>query len=115
MLDGQSAGSLCLAMAIISALKIPKFECICHCAPCYFALVGSETTYNQCYPYMVNKFGKIKIAEPAPVVRSYMPGRLVGDFPEVSPVVSKWLKAAQYYVKVGREKKTALPKAIREV
>ena len=115
MLDGQSAGSLCLAMAIISALKLPKVECICHCALYCFALVGSGATYNQCYPYMVNKFGKIKIAEPAREARSYMPGRLVGDFPEVSPVVSKWLKAAQYYVKVGREKKTALPKALREV
>ena len=50
-----------------------------------------------------------------PGVRSYVPGRLVGDFPEASPEVNKWLKAAQYYVKAGREKKTALPKALREV
>ena len=50
-----------------------------------------------------------------PGVRSYVPGRLVGDFPEASPEVNKRLKAAQYYVKAGREKKTALPKAIREV
>ena len=85
MLDGQSAGSLCLAMAIISALKLPKVECICHCALYCFALVGSGATYNQCYPYMVNKFGKIKIAEPAPrgqELRAWPPrGRLPGGQP----------------------------------
>ena len=34
-LDGQSAGSSCLAMAIISSLVLLMNVYVCRCAPCY--------------------------------------------------------------------------------
>ena len=47
-------------MAIISALKLIMFACVCHCAPCYLVLVDHVTTYGQCYPYEAYKFVKTK-------------------------------------------------------
>ena len=87
-----------LALTIISTLTPYAFVCDYRCAPCYFVLVGSETNYNQCYPYMVSKFGKIKDCGAGPVVKVYLRGRFVGECREGSPESSKWLKAAQYYV-----------------
>ena len=57
-----------LALTIISTLTPYAFVCDCRCAPCYFVLVGSKVNYNQCYPYVVNKFGKIKDCGAGPVV-----------------------------------------------
>ena len=101
-------------MAIISTYVLLMNEYVCRCAPCYFVFVGSDITYNQCYPYEVSKFGKIKVCGPDTVVKIYLRGRCEGDCMEVSPESNKWLKAAQYYViePVG-EKKAALPKPLR--
>jgi len=90
--------------------------------PSQYQFVGSEITFNQCYPYEVNKFGKIKVCGAGTVVKIYLRGRCEayshyveevghctgavavdpvsgeGDCMEVSPDSNKWLKAAQSYV-----------------
>ena len=90
--------------------------------PSQYSFVGSEITYNQCYPYEVSKFGKIKVCGAGTVVKIYLRGRCEayshyveevghctgavavdpvsgeGDCMEVSPDSNKWLKAAQSYV-----------------
>ena len=41
-LDGQSAGSSCLAMAIISTLVLLVNVYVCRCAPCYVSMLEAE-------------------------------------------------------------------------
>ena len=90
--------------------------------PDQYSFVGSEITFNQCYPYEKDKFGKIKVCGAGTVVKIYLRGRCEayshyveevghctgavavdpvsgeGDCMEVSPDSNKWLKAAQSYV-----------------
>merc|ERR1719159_2363045 len=90
--------------------------------PSQFSFVGSDIVYNQCYPYDVAKYGKIKVCGSGTVVKIYLRGRCEayshyleevghctaavvvdplsgeGDCMEVSPESNRWLQAAQSYV-----------------
>merc|ERR1719158_1632498 len=54
--------------------------------PTQYQFVGSEITFNQCYPYDVKKFSKIKVCGSGTVVKIYLRNRCEGYYHYVSEV-----------------------------
>ena len=116
--------------------------------PSQYQFVGSEITFNQCYPYDVKKFSKIKVCGAA--VKLYLPNRceaysryveevdrctgaIVTDRTEAdneANCMEVSIKPIQLFacvcichcafycmstLEAAEMKKTALPKAVREV